>query len=88
MARIVDAEARPDYRLGLRFDDGTEGEVDLSSLVGKGVFAVWSDPAAFARVLADPESGTVAWPGGIDLCPDQLYHDVTNAPVPGATLRA
>lgn len=56
----------------------------MSESVGKGVFKVWSDPAEFAKVFVDPATGTVAWPGGIDLDPDQLYHDMTGAPLPGS----
>jgi len=29
------------YRVWLRYQEGTEGEVDLSHLVGKGAFSVW-----------------------------------------------
>jgi len=74
--RIVSAEARDDYRLWVRFEDGSEGEVDLADLVGRGVFAIWSDPAVFGSVFIDEDSGTVAWPGGIDLAPDGLYREV------------
>ena len=56
--------------------DGLEGEVDLSNLVGKGVFTAWTDAKEFARVYVDEESGTVTWPGGIDLAPDALHHDL------------
>ena len=64
------------YRVMIRFSDGVEGEVDLADIVGKGVFALWNDPEQFATVSIDPESHTIAWPGGIDLCPDTLYRDV------------
>lgn len=50
----------------MRFVDGKEGEVDLSAPVGKGVFARWADPEGFEKVYIDEESGTTAWPGGID----------------------
>ena len=73
---IVKAEARPGCKLWVRFEDGLEGEVDLSSLVGKGVFAVWNDPEMFNQVGIDPESRTVVWPGNIDLAPDGLYEDI------------
>ena len=66
----------PGYRLRLRFKDGLTGEIDLSDMVGKGVFQVWNDPEEFAKVFVDSETGTVAWPGGIDLCPDSLYDEV------------
>ncbi len=77
MHRIRSARVLPGYRLSLRFEDGAEGEVDLADLVGKGVFARWADPAEFGRVHIDPHTHTVAWPGGIDLCPESLYQDVT-----------
>jgi hypothetical protein len=82
MHRIVNARPLPGYRLRLRFEDGVEGEVDLCELVGKGVFASWTDPAEFAKVSIDPESHTVAWPGDIDLCPESLYEDVAAVAAP------
>ncbi|MCH8881417.1 MAG: DUF2442 domain-containing protein [Planctomycetes bacterium] len=87
MSRIVDARALDNYRLHLRFEDGVEGTVDLSEMVGRGVFSAWSDPKFFVRVTVDPETRTVTWPGGIDLCPDRLYHDVAGAPLPGSQVR-
>jgi len=38
------------YRIWLRYQDGTEGEVDLSHLAGRGVFASWEQESAFAQV--------------------------------------
>jgi hypothetical protein len=76
MYRIVEVEARGGYRIWIRFEDGVSGEVDLSDLVGKGVFRRWQDEQEFREVRIDPETGTVAWPGEIDLAPDALYRDV------------
>lgn len=76
MHRIQKVQALNGYRIRIRFDDGLEGEVDLSDLVGKGVFAAWRDKGHFDAVFIDPESGTVAWPGGLDLAPDALYQDL------------
>lgn len=73
MDKIVAAEARPDYRLWVRFEDGLEGEVSVKHLVGRGVFASWSEEAEFQKVYVDEEAGTVAWPGNIDLAPDALH---------------
>lgn len=78
--RIEQAKARPNYRLWVRFSDGTEGEVELSGLVGKGVFAAWRDQSVFNSVSVDSESGTVTWPGDIDLAPDALYKDISSVP--------
>lgn len=78
MKAIVEVHPLPAYRLLVRFNDGLEGEVDLSDLAGKGVFAVWNDEAFFGSVRLS-EHGAVAWDGEIDLCPDALYLRVTGA---------
>lgn len=77
--RIVEVEARRGYRVWVRFEDGVEGEVDLSALVGKGVFRQWEEEGEFEKVYVDSETWTIAWPGGIDLAPDALYEDVARA---------
>jgi len=85
MNRITDVKPLPEYRIWIRFDDGTEGEVDLSDLVGKGVFTAWEAPEHFEQVFVHLESRTVTWPGDIDLDPDVLYHEITGAPLPGVS---
>ena len=72
MRRVTNVKVLQAYRLELTFDDGTSGTVDLSHLAGKGVFACWNDPAAFAQARVGP-SGELAWGDQIDLCPDALY---------------
>ena len=37
MEKVIDVRALDDYRIWLRFDDGAQGEVDLSDLAGRGV---------------------------------------------------
>jgi hypothetical protein len=80
--RITEVEPRSSYRVWIRFEDGTEGEVDLSDLVGKGVFSSWEDSREFDKVYIDEKTGTIAWPGGIDLAPDGLYRDVAGVATP------
>lgn len=79
---IVLVEARPAYRIWVRFEDGVEGEVDLADLVGRGVFKGLADPQEFGKVFVDPESRTVAWPGGLDLAPDELYREIAGVATP------
>jgi hypothetical protein len=65
------------YRLSVRFNDGTTGEVDMSELVNSsraGVFAHLIDPTLFSQVYID--YGAVAWPGGLDLAPDAMHTDI------------
>ena len=74
--RIAAVEVRGPCRVWVRFADGTEGEADLSDVVGKGVFKRLERPEEFAKVVIDPESGTLCWPGGFDIAPDALYREV------------
>ena len=76
MKNAVQARPLAGYRLWLKYADGVEGEVDLSDLVGRGVFKAWSDRKVFEAVTVD-ESGAIVWPGDIDLCPDALYLRLT-----------
>lgn len=68
-------EARPiaDYRVWLRFADGTEGEVDLAGELWGEMFTPLRDPQEFSRLRLDPELRTVVWPNGADLAPEHLY---------------
>ena len=76
MRKIATVKVLQGYRLELVFDDGVSGTVDLSDLVGKGVFDLWSDRRAFEQVRIG-SSGELAWGDQIDLCPDALYLKVT-----------
>ena len=76
MRKITSVKVLQSYRLELAFDDGVRGTVDLSELVGKGVFSLWRDYDAFAHVRIG-SSGELAWGDKVDLCPDALYLKAT-----------
>jgi hypothetical protein len=79
---IVEARLAGGYKLYLRFEDGVDGEVDLSTLIEfKGVFAALRDVQQLATLRVDPELGTVSWPNGADLDPDVLYAVLTGRPI-------
>jgi hypothetical protein len=76
---VAEVRALPRYRLSVRFNDGTTGEVDMAAFLrsdGAGVFAALKDVALFARV--DTVLGAVTWPGGLDLAPDAMYRQIRN----------
>ena len=77
LAQPIAVEARPNYRLWVKYADGPSGEVDLSDLVGKSVYAAWNDPDFFQRVHIDPETQMIAWGNNVDICPDGVYLAVT-----------
>jgi hypothetical protein len=80
---IARVDVLGDYRLRLRFDDGTDGIVDLTSRLGGPMFESLRDPDVFAHVRVDPDAGTIVWPNGADLSPEMLHREVqrsTTAP--------
>jgi hypothetical protein len=76
MHKITNVEVLDQYRLAVAFEDGVHGTVDLHSLVGSGVFAIWTDYDAFRRVRIG-DSGELIWSEDVDLCPDSLYLQAT-----------
>ena len=81
MKSIVSVKTLPNYRLHLCYDDGVEGEVDLSAEVGKGVFAGWRDHKHFSSVKISRGGRSLVWPDEIDLCADALYLEITGMKV-------
>lgn len=76
MLTPVEVKALPGHKLWLRYADGVEGDVDLSGLVGKGVFRLWDAPGSFDKV-AIGQSGEITGGDEVDLCPDALYMRIT-----------
>lgn len=76
LARPVAVKALANWRIWLRYDDGVEGEVDLSDLQGRGVFKAWEDPEFF-RSVRIAAHGAIEWGTELDLCPDALYMRLT-----------
>ncbi len=75
MTRPIKIEALPDFRLRLVFPDGTEGVIDLSADVGRGVFAPLAD-LAFFRTVHIGRFGQIAWSEDIEICPDNAYREI------------
>ncbi|MEI6126242.1 MAG: DUF2442 domain-containing protein [Pseudomonadota bacterium] len=76
MFKIIEVKALENYKIRLKYSDGTEGTVDLSYLAGKGVFAVWDDYNKFRNVSIGT-SGELVWNNEVDLCADALYLQLT-----------
>lgn len=76
MLKPLEVKALPEYRIWLRYSDGVEGEVDLSDLVGRGVFALWTDPGEFDKVHIGP-GDAISWTEQVELCPDSVYLKLT-----------
>ena len=74
------ASVRPldDYRLEVRFQDGTSGIVSLKDRLFGPMFEPLRDVSFFRQVSVD-EFGVICWPNGADLAPDALYETLRAA---------
>ncbi|HLB33028.1 MAG: hypothetical protein A3F67_08195 [Verrucomicrobia bacterium RIFCSPHIGHO2_12_FULL_41_10] len=74
--RIIEAHIIKRFKIHLLFDNEVCGVVDFSDLAGHGVFKAWMEPGVFEKIVVT-ESGSLEWPGSLDLCPDSLYLRLT-----------
>lgn len=72
LPRIVEARYIGGFVIRLRFDDGLQGEVDLSQELSGPIFEPLRDVEVFRRFRLHPELHTLVWPNGADLAPEFL----------------
>ena len=73
MIWVTDAKALPDYRLQLRFSDGTEGDIDLREFIesdARPIVKALRERSAFVAIRV--EMDTVVWANGFHLAPEFL----------------
>ena len=80
ISRPIAVQPRGGYKIWLQYEDGVEGEVDLSDIPRTGIFEVWNDMSFFESVHIS-EFDSIAWSDDAELCPDSLYIKVTGKPV-------
>ena len=71
MNRVKEVSALPNYHLKITFRNGENGVFDCNSYRDyECLSGIW-EAGVFDKVIAD--HGTVMWPNGADLCPDEVY---------------
>jgi hypothetical protein len=70
---IAEAKYMRDYVLWIKFDNGVEGEVDLSAELWGEMFEPLRNVEFFRRFHVDNEINTIVWDNGADMAPDFLH---------------
>ncbi len=70
---MVAVIARPEHTVRIVFADGEVRDVDITPLLNTPAFSSLRDPALFEQVKVDEDTGTIVWPGDVDLDPDVVY---------------
>jgi len=73
---VVDVKYVRDYVIWVKFNDGIDGEVDLSAELEGEVFSPLKDKKLFKTVKVHPLMQTVVWNNGADLAPEFLYDNL------------
>lgn len=66
MPKPLEVKPLENFRLWLRYDDETTGEVDLLDLAGRGVFKAWENLDVFKTVRIGSQ-GEIMWSEDLDL---------------------
>ena len=76
---VVEVKLIKNYVIYLRFENGVQGELDISELIKfEGVFSKLQDQDYFATVYLNKELGTIVWDNGADFSPSYLYSVIKN----------
>ena len=70
--RVTDARHISGNTIWLRFSDGAEGEIDLSTELHGEVFEPLRSAEYFRQFQVHRELGTLVWPNGADFAPEFL----------------
>jgi hypothetical protein len=76
LLHVKEAKYLHDYVIRLRFNDGAEGEIDLSGELDGEVFGPLKDTQKFKSFKVDPTLETIVWDNGADLAPEFLYENM------------
>jgi len=64
---------RPAHTVRIVFADGEVRDVDITPLLDTPAFSPLRETAIFEQVKVDENTGTITWPGDVDLDPDVIY---------------
>jgi Protein of unknown function (DUF2442) len=79
LTKVTHLERLDDFRLRLRFNDGSEGAHDFRAMVHEPgpMLEPLREGAYFARVFL--EFGAPTWPNGFDIAPEWLRREMADA---------
>ena len=79
ISRVIAARYISGYTIWLRFNDGSEGTVDLSNELFGEVFKPLKAIDTFKTFSVNLELGTIVWPNGADFAPEFLQQILRSA---------
>jgi len=76
LLRITEIKPMPNFHLHIKYNNGVEGDIDLSKQIGIGVFSKFNDLNFFNKVWIG-ENGAPTWNDEVDIDPINPYLIIT-----------
>ena len=73
ITRVTGARHIDKYTIWIKFNDGSEGEVDLKDELWGPVFEPLKDINQFRKFSVHPDLHTITWENGADFSPEFLH---------------
>lgn len=77
MPKLVSVEPRVSRKIFLKYDDGVEGQVDLTKTIERNVFDDLNDLKEFSKIYFNENTDELCWPCGVRMCTNALYRQVS-----------
>ncbi len=77
MPKLVSVEPRDSRKIFLKYDDGVEGQVDLTKTIERNVFDDLNDLKEFSKIYFNENTDELCWPCGVRMCTNALYRQVS-----------
>ena len=75
-AVLVNAEARHEHTVWVKFNNGTEGEIDISPYLAVSSWELEEEERLFEDKVAIAPWEMLVWEGKVEICPTRLYQQV------------
>lgn len=77
MPRLISVKPNDSLRIFIRYEDGVEGQVDLSKTIERNGFYKLKDNFEFSKIFYDENTDELCWPCGVRMCTNALYRQVS-----------
>ena len=81
MYKPIKVKALKKYKIWVKYEDNTEGIIDLSDVAGYGVFKFWDEGNNFKNIFINNETEGIAWNEDLEICPETIYSQIKNTSV-------
>lgn len=77
MPKLVSVEPCDSRKIFLKYDDGVEGQVDLTKTIERNFFDELRNVSEFSKIFYDNNTDELCWSCGVRMCTNALYRQIS-----------